>query len=511
MSGFVGRTSDSQISFTKNERRTQIPFQPLSDRPTAFRLLKVIGRDDNGFIDCTLRESLIENAEYIALSHVWGTESASYRISLEGQPFWVRPNLYQFLCYAVETFLNVDVWIDALCIDQDDIIDKNRQIQNMGSIFSGAVQVIGYLAGLITPAIATPISGQTDGNILGAQLLAEAIAKDESFKLRGDTELGALLRLVEHEYWHRLWIVQEINLAREVKLHWEGQVILWSSLRRTLSNISHSPEPDISPLDAAIVKLLGTPQHRKLPIFEFVSETEGPSLTSGTSLTVKRLEDSLLDLVLRYQGHKSALLHDRVYALRGLARDGSHLQPDYGQNTFELFLSVLFAAAPSAGFPVLAKVEALGKLLGIDPKKQLQFKSLGTIKASTSKTKDRAGFELCQACFIEAPEIQDDIIYVPDLKCTFLSGYMDHFDIRNETMGRSVTIVSLQRSASHFGLSVAHSSNQREFILRERPWLPWGYHVPAVKSYLEIANWDELRSLLHYIWKATQGPVKCQQ
>jgi len=55
---------------------------------------------------------------YIALSYTWGEPSPTRTIQLNGKPFQVRQNLWDFLVEARSRALTIMIWVDALCIDQ---------------------------------------------------------------------------------------------------------------------------------------------------------------------------------------------------------------------------------------------------------------------------------------------------------------------------------------------------------------------------------------------------------
>ncbi len=98
------------------------PVPPFLNKAGAIRLLHVTGRDKHGYVNCSDSSMLLGQAGYVAVSYVCGSEHASCITSLENQPFGVRPNLYIFLCYATEHLENVSLWIDTICIDQNNDI-----------------------------------------------------------------------------------------------------------------------------------------------------------------------------------------------------------------------------------------------------------------------------------------------------------------------------------------------------------------------------------------------------
>lgn len=86
-------------------------------------------------------------APYFALSYVCGTGANNRKISVDGETFKVKSNLYDALT-TLRTFFQGEktskalLWIDAICIDQSDEQEKARQIRNMHDVFSGAQEVL---------------------------------------------------------------------------------------------------------------------------------------------------------------------------------------------------------------------------------------------------------------------------------------------------------------------------------------------------------------------------------
>jgi hypothetical protein len=129
------------------------PLKPksLSDdqNATSIRLLTLLPGSREEQVCCQLRVAvlteLVDDEKYEALSYCWGTESASMSIQLsnyddEGEAvrFDVRPNLHAALCaFRLEDETRT-LWIDAICSNQDDNLEKNTQIPLMRRIYEGA-------------------------------------------------------------------------------------------------------------------------------------------------------------------------------------------------------------------------------------------------------------------------------------------------------------------------------------------------------------------------------------
>ena len=95
-------------------------------------------------IECTLSIGNLEDQtlEYEALSYEWGDPNGPrYDILLDGQPFTVRRNLWQALRCLRTEFGERTMWVDAICINQEDVSERNDQVRMMGHIYRSATSV----------------------------------------------------------------------------------------------------------------------------------------------------------------------------------------------------------------------------------------------------------------------------------------------------------------------------------------------------------------------------------
>jgi hypothetical protein len=131
---------------------------------------------------------------YSALSYMWGKAIAEYTISLNGTPFLVRKNLWDFLRRARGDSFGGYLWIDALCIDQGTVGEKNHQVALMGKIYSHADVVIVWL-------------GHVGEYIENAMAAIRQVPSPE--KLPPDLvaqHLYGIQKFCELEYWTRAWM-----------------------------------------------------------------------------------------------------------------------------------------------------------------------------------------------------------------------------------------------------------------------------------------------------------------
>ncbi|KAH8650844.1 heterokaryon incompatibility protein-domain-containing protein, partial [Tricladium varicosporioides] len=171
-----------------------------------------------------LRKDADTHIPYEALSWCWGAPDANSYINIrkKGKIYakYVRPDLV----YAMHALRNHQIdrylWIDAICINQEDTKEKNHQIEMMAEIYGRAVQVCVWLG------VATKSSQ-----------IALRFIKKEVLQLRHFDELcgsrqasekwKALLELMQRPWFSRRWVVQEISLARQAVMYCGSDQISW--------------------------------------------------------------------------------------------------------------------------------------------------------------------------------------------------------------------------------------------------------------------------------------------
>ncbi|KAI5859407.1 heterokaryon incompatibility protein-domain-containing protein [Durotheca rogersii] len=119
---------------------------PLDHTRRDIRLLHLLPGQLSNPISCRLSHNhLDENPTYVALSYVWGDRDNLQPITLESVGFSVTLNLYTALQYLRKTDTERILWIDAICINQDDIPEREHQVSLMDQIYANAQQVFCWL------------------------------------------------------------------------------------------------------------------------------------------------------------------------------------------------------------------------------------------------------------------------------------------------------------------------------------------------------------------------------
>ncbi|TGO83344.1 hypothetical protein BPOR_0661g00070 [Botrytis porri] len=202
------------------------PLDPLID---GIRLLHLLPGNCTQQPRCFLKHAMFgERPKYNAVSYTWGNEADQQPIVIDDRYFLVTKNLYKALiCLQQQNVTESVLWIDAICINQDDIAERNRQLTIMPYIYERAKLVVVWLRNdeLISP----PIWSDPE--------------KISPFEFSGHTQqyrdqrslFNYLMVICSNEYWERLWIVQEIGKARKLIISFGQELIDWQRFVETIT------------------------------------------------------------------------------------------------------------------------------------------------------------------------------------------------------------------------------------------------------------------------------------
>src|SRR5215469_348770 len=151
---FIGLAVGSNIPTTgSNEQNEKDPvlnpiYQAvhLHDPKSQTRLIELLsGRDDDPIRINLFTVDNLNTQPYDALSYVWGARDADVIVSVNGRPFNISANLAQALNCLRSMEDNKVLWVDAVCINQDDDTEKSHQVSLMGEIYRNAEDVVIFL------------------------------------------------------------------------------------------------------------------------------------------------------------------------------------------------------------------------------------------------------------------------------------------------------------------------------------------------------------------------------
>ncbi|KAL9595844.1 MAG: hypothetical protein Q9219_006186 [cf. Caloplaca sp. 3 TL-2023] len=211
-------------------------YLPLNFFPTSIRLLSVRPSSAYGAINCTLDlADLATKPQYHALSYTWGpptlqaaqkgmTDEKRCLIVCNGWEVRVPQNLFDFLCHAAKDSASGPWWIDAICINQENILERNQEILKMRDIYANASHVVVWLGEedeYTVPALelltalgskdpdvlkqVDPLSAYSDTRNKTQNILSLAIE---------DSDWRALALFYKRAWFSRVWILQECRVAQ---------------------------------------------------------------------------------------------------------------------------------------------------------------------------------------------------------------------------------------------------------------------------------------------------------
>jgi hypothetical protein len=122
-------------------------YTPLASHTSSIRLIHLQPSEDcNSPVEVAVVEAPFgDKPKYEALSYTWGSDAAQHDIRVDGKRFLVRPNLLEALMHLRGLSETRVLWIDAICINQADIEERNRQLYLMPHIYGRAQMVLVWL------------------------------------------------------------------------------------------------------------------------------------------------------------------------------------------------------------------------------------------------------------------------------------------------------------------------------------------------------------------------------
>ncbi|VZI03289.1 unnamed protein product [Fusarium fujikuroi] len=189
--------------------------------------------DYGTMVSCELETlNLLEDKiDYEALSYAWGSSEDKATIRINRTLIQVTQNLKEALTYLRHESKPRSLWIDAICINQSDVDERNSQVRLMGSIYSSASCVISWLglkddpidyvqqikkARSLIELVRSCSTEELFSHLLDSpsKEYLEEVFEDGLYSL----QLVIGERKYRPPYWRRAWIIQEVSLARVWKL-----------------------------------------------------------------------------------------------------------------------------------------------------------------------------------------------------------------------------------------------------------------------------------------------------
>ncbi|KAF2805516.1 HET-domain-containing protein, partial [Mytilinidion resinicola] len=270
--------------------RVSYRYTPLDFSKSQIRLLVLNAGSFEDEISCRLQHfSFDSNVSFDALSYTWGDRSSARYIRIGDSYLQVTSNLEAALRHLRLRSSSRTIWIDALCIDQQNVQERNHQVQEMKRVYGSARRVLAWTG--------------------VAQVGSDQVMSKMGAVFTKNVEVShfnmlSLYALTSRSYWSRIWVAQEIAVANKAPL------------------------------------IIAGTQSAPCSAFNmFFSEFRAglPPMASFLALRDRFRNEREIDLasLLFLTAHTQATdPRDKIYALLGLARevDRDAIIPDYSKN-----------------------------------------------------------------------------------------------------------------------------------------------------------------------------------
>jgi Heterokaryon incompatibility protein (HET) len=153
-----------------------------------------------------------------ALSYTWGDPTRTRLILADEAVLDITENLLAALVQLQADDHDVTLWIDAICINQIDDVEKSWQVQQMYQIYQKAQSVIVWLgSGADDSDLVMERLVEAGGLAESNKAISEAIRKVRFAEDNSATfPLPATLHFLQRPWFSRIWVKQEISAARSV-------------------------------------------------------------------------------------------------------------------------------------------------------------------------------------------------------------------------------------------------------------------------------------------------------
>ncbi|KAJ5659082.1 Heterokaryon incompatibility [Penicillium longicatenatum] len=269
---------------------------------------------------------------YEALSYVWGNDSEKTPIQIDGRTLEITPNLRLALFNLREPNKSRTFWVDAICIRQDCIDERNQQVAFMDEIYRRARRTVVWLS--------DEVKGETSAAISMLEALAEdAISRSHKRSSHGDgngeveniIHLNNLpvsmiekvdvtdpmfvrykndataMHILMSQWWYRAWTLQEILLASRATIVIGRYSIDWEHLR---IGANHGLGLGIwTPISMGIMRDPILTPFLSLQTLRFKRQTQDPKEPPWRVL---------LELLFQCRFREASNPRDKIYSLLGL-------------------------------------------------------------------------------------------------------------------------------------------------------------------------------------------------
>lgn len=312
-----------------------------------------------------------------ALSYTWGSPIFSHRITCNGVKFSVTENLHAALVRLRRPDRERYVWIDALCINQYDLVEKARQIPNMFTIYSKAERTIVWLG-----------ESTEDAHEVVERVLDFARSDSRQVdKALGEQIAADCVDLLGRKWLSRVWIIQEIAASQghgKIEVYYGAARMDWKDYIEIANCSFSSATRDGREIDARVqqgrasLALLNDINIRNNNLWEGKANAHGDEWDKASAVRCLLV---LMERSIR-SGFQATMEVDHVYSLinvatqlRGKSRGElvTSLPIDYRANLSSILMrlvKVLMNSEQSLEIPGVLSIQVLDLIMTKEQREQ---------------------------------------------------------------------------------------------------------------------------------------------
>ena len=270
------------------------------------------------------------DCQYYAISHAWGSAQTMYPLYIDGMRLMITQSILECLDVFGGERPGAAFWIDAVCINQQDIEERAAQVQLMRYVFSQAMEVWVWLGRDLSPV------RELVRCIRRADKLPSSLTDEQ-----GKRFICQVVLFGQLEWLHRVWTIQEIVLSKDVRFWYDNIQIsvpdLWS-WQRKLGKV----------LDQAQASVLRTSDNNRLAnCINIIIRLRFHQklLLRLLSVNPEIREIEMLIVLAESRTASSSDIRDRVYgqlAIFEAALQREIVRPDYTVSVTKVFINFAF-------------------------------------------------------------------------------------------------------------------------------------------------------------------------
>jgi Heterokaryon incompatibility protein (HET) len=286
--------------------------------------------------------------------------------------FYVRSNLYNALKQLRRKDVDLWLWVDAICINQNDTEEKNVQLARIHEIYNKALNVCIWLG-------EADEGGKSDRamdfihDAVNFRLLDGLVSLNDVETIQDRArDWDCLADLMSASWFSRRWVVQEVALARRASIQCGAKSVNWVNFADAVANF-------VMKLDdvKALYRKVNLPSYNPDSLTFIESLGAKIMVSTITNLFRKSEEGNILDRLVNLETLVSTLLtfdagnpRDIIYALLSIAKDSplakarpreqdqgamDLLKPNYAKDALEVYTDFVKHCINSGSLDIICR------------------------------------------------------------------------------------------------------------------------------------------------------------